>query len=100
MSGKIAGGQKQKINIKICPTMPKAFEEEFEIQMGYYEPDRIVVRGEGVYPSLICHFPRLDNTELDAKLKEQVEKYSKLRTRKWKNGSEKKSKRCQIEKHF
>jgi hypothetical protein len=27
MTGKIAGGQKQKISIKICPTMPEHFEE-------------------------------------------------------------------------
>jgi len=25
MNGKIAGGQKQRISIKICPTMPDAF---------------------------------------------------------------------------
>ena len=45
--------------------------------MGYYEPDRIRIKGEGVYPSLICHFPRLENTDLDAKLKEEVDKYSR-----------------------
>jgi hypothetical protein len=25
MQGKIAGGQKQKITIKVCPTMPEVF---------------------------------------------------------------------------
>jgi hydrocephalus-inducing protein len=38
MQGKIAGGQKHKVTIKVCPTMPAAFEEAFDIQMGYYDP--------------------------------------------------------------
>ena len=45
--------------------------------MGYYEPDRIRIKGEGVYPSLICQFPRLENAEIDSKLKQEVDKYSK-----------------------
>jgi hypothetical protein len=48
--GKISGGQKQKITVKICPTMPEAFEELFDIQMGYYDPETIRVKGKGVYP--------------------------------------------------
>jgi len=48
--GKISGGQKQKITIKLCPTMPETFEELFDIQMGYYDPETIRVRGKGVYP--------------------------------------------------
>lgn len=50
MQGKISGGQKHKITIKVCPTMPEVFEESFDIQMGYYDPETIVVRGKGVYP--------------------------------------------------
>jgi hypothetical protein len=77
MNGKIAGGQKQRINVKICPTMPEAFLEVFELQMGYYDPEVIKVSGHGVYPSLVCQFPRIENSEIDAKLKEEVDRYSK-----------------------
>ena len=59
MNGKIAGGQKQRISIKVCPTMPEVFLETFEIQMGYYDPEVIKVSGSGVYPSLVCQFPRI-----------------------------------------
>jgi hydrocephalus-inducing protein len=58
MIGKIAGGQKQKLTIKVCPTMPDLFEEQFDIQMGYFDPETIRIKGEGVYPSLVCQLPR------------------------------------------
>ena len=38
--------------------------------MGYYDPEIIQIRGVGVYPSLLCQFPRLENPDFDAKLKE------------------------------
>ena len=45
MQGKIAGGQKQKLTIKVCPTMPDLFEEQFDIQMGYFDPETIKIKG-------------------------------------------------------
>ncbi len=38
MVGKIPGGQKLKLTIKVCPTMPDPFEEQFDVQMGYFDP--------------------------------------------------------------
>ena len=50
MQGKISGGQTHKITVRTCPTMPELFEETFDIQMGYYDPETITVKGKGVYP--------------------------------------------------
>lgn len=77
MQGKIAGGQKHKVTIRTCPTMPEAFEETFDIQMGYYDPETIIVKGKGVYPALICQFPRLNSSEFESRLQDEIEKYSK-----------------------
>ena len=57
--------------------MPDAFKEQFTVQMGYFEPETIVVRGVGVYPSIVANFPRIENPEFDRKLKEEVDKYAK-----------------------
>ena len=45
--------------------------------MGYYDPEVIKVSGSGVYPSLVCQFPRIENSEFDARLKEEVDRYSR-----------------------
>jgi hypothetical protein len=45
--------------------------------MGYFEPEKIHVKGEGVYPSLVCQFPRGENVEFDKKLKEEIDRYTK-----------------------
>ena len=45
--------------------------------MGYYDPEVIKVSGSGVYPSLVCQFPRIENSEIDARLKEEVDRYTK-----------------------
>jgi len=44
--------------------------------MGYYDPEIIQIKGRGVYPSLICQFPRLENPSFDVKFKEEMEKYA------------------------
>jgi hydrocephalus-inducing protein len=77
LSGKIVGGDKQKLTVKVCAVMPDAFKEQFTVQMGYFEPETIVVKGVGVYPSILANFPRIENPEFDKKLKEEVDKYSK-----------------------
>jgi len=48
--------------------MPEAFEECFDIQMGYYDPETITIKGKGVYPELLCQFPRIENGEFDDKV--------------------------------
>lgn len=45
--------------------------------MGYYDPETITIRGKGVYPALLCQFPRLDGTEFENKIQDEVEKYSR-----------------------
>ena len=46
MLGKISGGQKHKVTIRVCPTMPHDFEELFDIQMGYYDPETIKIKAQ------------------------------------------------------
>ena len=57
--------------------MPEALKEQFTGHRWYYEQQTIVVRGVGVYPSIVANFPRIENSEFDRKLKEEVDKYSK-----------------------
>lgn len=77
LTGKIVGGEKQRLTVRVCAVMPDAFKEQFTVQMGYFEPELIVVKGQGVYPSIVTNFPRIENPEFDKRLKEEVDKYTK-----------------------
>lgn len=45
--------------------------------MGYYDPETISVKGKGVYPQLLCQFPRIENPPFDNRIQEEVQKYSR-----------------------
>ena len=61
MQGVIPGNQKQRLSVKVCPIAPEPFEESFTIQMGYFEPEIITIRGMGIAPSILSNIPRMEN---------------------------------------
>lgn len=61
LSGRIAGGEKQKLVVRVSPVIPSEFKEIILVSIGYYEPEPITVTGKGVYPSILINQPRLDN---------------------------------------
>jgi hydrocephalus-inducing protein len=77
MTGRIEGNSKVRLAIRFCPVYPEVFKEQFTVQMGYFDPEMILIRGVGVYPSIIMTLPRLDAQELDRKTRAEVDKYSK-----------------------
>lgn len=50
LSGRIAGGEKQKITVKVCAVMPSEFKEQILVQVGYFEPQVVTITGKGIYP--------------------------------------------------
>lgn len=74
LSGRIAGGEKHKITLKLCPIMPNEFKEIIQVQVGYFEPDQITVSGKGFYPSIIAPIDRLDPPAYKHKFEEEFEK--------------------------
>jgi hydrocephalus-inducing protein len=53
MSGKIGGGEKQKLTVKVSPVLPAEFKEVILVYIGYHEPEPITIIGKGVYPSIL-----------------------------------------------
>ena len=61
MYGKVGGGEKQKLTIRVSPVLPAEFKEVVHVQIGYYEPEPITVIGKGIYPTILINQPRLEN---------------------------------------
>lgn len=74
LTGRILGGEKQKITVKLCPVMPNEFKELIQIQVGYFEPDNITLTGRGFYPAILVNLDKIDPPEYKAKFDDEFEK--------------------------
>lgn len=72
--GRIIGGEKQKISVKICPVMPNEFKEIIQVQIGYFEPESITISAKGYYPAILVNLDRTEIPEYKAKYDEEFEK--------------------------
>lgn len=72
--GKIIGGERQKINLRVCPVMPSEFKEVVMVQVGYFEPEPITITGKGFYPAILSNMPRVDIPEFKNSFDTEFEK--------------------------
>jgi len=61
--GKIASGDKPKIQINFCPALPGDYVESFKIQIAHFEPETITLKGYGLYPALKLELERISTPE-------------------------------------
>ena len=47
------------LTIKFLPGIPQKFHKSFSIQVAHFEPDTVNLFGEGVFPRISLHLPRL-----------------------------------------
>ncbi|XP_066569678.1 hydrocephalus-inducing protein homolog [Amia ocellicauda] len=57
-SGYIAANSEQKLSVYYLPGVPEIFHKSFEIQVSYFEPESITLKGEGVFPRICLDLPR------------------------------------------
>ncbi|RXM33054.1 Hydrocephalus-inducing protein [Acipenser ruthenus] len=71
-SGFIEANSEQTLSVFYLPGVPEHFHKYFEIQVSYFEPDSISVRGEGIFPRIYLDLPRniTSNKWYSAMLKE------------------------------
>ena len=50
--GELAGGEKIKIKINVIPGFPCDIIERLILQVAHFEPERILIKGSGIFPSL------------------------------------------------
>ncbi|XP_072403680.1 hydrocephalus-inducing protein homolog [Chiloscyllium punctatum] len=74
-SGYIAANSEQKLKVSYLPGVPEAFHKSFEIQIAYFEPESISLKGEGIFPRIYLDLPRniKGNEKYEALLKEARE---------------------------
>ncbi|XP_069113582.1 hydrocephalus-inducing protein homolog isoform X2 [Argopecten irradians] len=53
----------QKLVIKYLPGVPEVFSKTFQIQVAHFEPDKICIHGEGVFPRISLDLPRTSDPE-------------------------------------
>ena len=63
LSDKIKGYEKIKVHVKLCPGIPDKIDEYFTINIAHFEPQRIQLTGNAIYPALMADLARSDSTD-------------------------------------
>ncbi|EGR28756.1 hypothetical protein IMG5_169530, partial [Ichthyophthirius multifiliis] len=74
LQGRILGGEKQKISVRICPAMPSEFKEIIQVQIGYFEPENIVLTAKAFYSAILVNLDKHQTEQYIAKYQEEFEK--------------------------
>lgn len=69
--GKVGASEKAKISMKITPGVPDYLEEVIQVEIAHYDPILLKLNAKGIYPALLFHLPRPDDTK-HADLLEQL----------------------------
>lgn len=75
-AGKVAGGEKQRFSLRVCPGFPDSIHELIQIECGYFEPVDLIITGTGIFPSILTTLNRQHNVLF----KKNFEKEKKRRT--------------------
>ncbi|KAG7468631.1 hypothetical protein MATL_G00145140 [Megalops atlanticus] len=69
--GYIDAKAEQKLTVYFLPGTPEVFHTTFDLQVSFFEPETITLRGEGVFPRVCLDLPRiLEEEQYGSVLKE------------------------------
>ncbi|KAL2094103.1 hypothetical protein ACEWY4_011415 [Coilia grayii] len=57
-SGYVEANTEQRISVYYLPGIPEVFHRSFHLQVAFFEPETISLRGEGVFPRVCLDLPR------------------------------------------
>ncbi|XP_068693384.1 hydrocephalus-inducing protein homolog [Montipora foliosa] len=57
MQGHVKALSQQTLTIKYLAGVPEKFEKTFQVRVAHFEPDKITIAGEGVFPRVIFDLP-------------------------------------------
>uniref|UniRef100_A0A8C4S4T7 HYDIN axonemal central pair apparatus protein n=1 Tax=Erpetoichthys calabaricus TaxID=27687 RepID=A0A8C4S4T7_ERPCA len=57
-SGYIKAYAEQRLSVYYFPGIPETFQKSFDIQVSYFKPDTVFVKGEGIFPRIFLDLPR------------------------------------------
>lgn len=58
LQGYIEPGEEQVLKVYYLPGVPGVFCRTFQIQVGHLEPEKISLKGEGIFPRIYLDLPR------------------------------------------
>jgi len=66
LKGHLEPYAEMRLSVYYLPGIPEVFHKTFQLQVAFYEPEVITVRGEGIFPRLCLDLPRNLGTLLSA----------------------------------
>ncbi|XP_067158936.1 hydrocephalus-inducing protein homolog [Apteryx mantelli] len=78
-TGYVGSGEEQLLKVYYLPGVPGDFYRTFQIQVGHLEPEKISLKGEGIFPRIYMDLPRniKGNVKYEKLLKEAKGKLKK-----------------------
>lgn len=58
LKGYVEANTEQRISVYYLPGIPEVFHRSFHLQVAFFEPETISLRGEGVFPRVCLDLPR------------------------------------------
>ncbi|KAG2469945.1 HYDIN protein, partial [Polypterus senegalus] len=58
LQGYIEAYAEQRLSVHYFPGIPETFQKSFDIQVSYFKPDTVLVKGEGIFPRIFLDLPR------------------------------------------
>jgi len=62
-SGFIKGFEKQKFHVRMCPGYPDVVDEHFFIEIAHFEPEKITLKANAIFPAMVLDLPRHENPD-------------------------------------
>lgn len=79
--GKIQGGEKAKVRLYIIPGIPDELLQVLVVQVSHFEPEKIIVKGMTLFPTLRLDLPRRVDFQLGKLIEDIQKKKSKINNR-------------------
>ncbi|XP_066540500.1 hydrocephalus-inducing protein homolog isoform X2 [Hoplias malabaricus] len=72
--GRVEANAEVKLTVYYLPGIPDVFQKSFQLQVAFFEPEIITLKGEGIFPRVVLDLPRDLDVELySSALKEAME---------------------------
>ncbi|KAG7333195.1 hypothetical protein KOW79_003330 [Hemibagrus wyckioides] len=72
--GHISANEELKASVYYLPGIPEVFKKVFQLQVAFFEPESITIRGEGIFPRVFLDLPRdLNEEQFSSVLKQAKE---------------------------
>ncbi|XP_053355859.1 hydrocephalus-inducing protein-like [Clarias gariepinus] len=72
--GHVKAHEEMRASVYYLPGIPEVFEKVFKLQVAFFEPKSIILRGEGIFPKVCLDLPRnIDEEQISSLLNEAKE---------------------------